>query len=256
MKKSGSHLLKLNFVQLFLCFLCFCTANYLSIGCSDIEKLSLISKKVSQIPLEGFLHGWVKTAANGMVLKGISSLEYLDMGWTDLSAVTDWLQQVNMLPLCWSYTFPPANSTLFLFPSHLLTLHHWGNRNSLEVLDLTENRFSGRLPGAVGNLTNMTSAVLRKNMLWGSIPESIRHLSSLQLSRLYGNPMNGIIPASIGQFSELVVMDFGQTAWKGTISEGHFSNLTKLEKLEIYSTSQKKSLTFSWGSQWIMDSSI
>ncbi|XP_022714558.1 probable LRR receptor-like serine/threonine-protein kinase IRK [Durio zibethinus] len=62
--------------------------------------------------------------------------------------------------------------------------------------------------------------------------------------------MNGTIPESIGQLSELVVMDFGQTAWKGTISEGHFSNLTRLEKLEISSTSQKKSLAFSWGSQW------
>ncbi|XVF27236.1 hypothetical protein REPUB_Repub14bG0089000 [Reevesia pubescens] len=276
-------------------------------------------------------------------LKGLSSLEYLDMGGTDLSPVTDWLQQVNMLPSllelylssCKLPTFPlslpfvnftslvaidisnnqfsspiprwifsitglksiflSSNYLIGTIPSAFANMHSLqhldlshqflegkipgilgnlsnlqsmtlafnnlsGNlvefvdclsqNNSLEVLDLTENRFTGHLPDALGNLTNLRSLVLRKNTLWGSIPESIRFLSSLQHLSLFGNPMNGTIPGSIGKLSELVVMDFGQTAWKGTISEVHFSNLTKLEKLEISSTSLKKSLTFNWGSHW------
>ncbi|XVF40039.1 hypothetical protein PTKIN_Ptkin01aG0080300 [Pterospermum kingtungense] len=276
-------------------------------------------------------------------LKGLSSLEYLDMGGTDLSAVTDWLQQLNMLPCllelylssCKLKTLPlslpfvnftslvaldlsnnlfnspmpmwifnitglktmfiSSNNLIGIIPSafaHMHSLRHLdlshqfldgtiprilgnlsslqslklafnnlsGNlnefvdslskNNSLEILDLTENRLSGHLPDSLGNLTNLRSLLLRKNNFWGSIPESIGLLSSLQHLSLFANPMNGTIPESIGKLSELVVMDFGQTAWKGTISEGHFSNLTKLEKLEISSTSQKKSLAFKWRNQW------
>ncbi|XP_017978157.1 PREDICTED: probable LRR receptor-like serine/threonine-protein kinase At1g34110 [Theobroma cacao] len=460
MKKSGNHLLKLNFVQLFLCFLCFGNANDLNIGCSDIEKKALLDFKESLTDPFGRLSSWVgedccqwhgvscksetgqvtklnlrnslqtnkaaqkKSALRGKInssllnlknlryldlsmnnfegspipqligslrtlsylnlsyaqlggsipphlgnlsnlqyldlhsysdssskliatdllwLRGLPSLEYLDMGGVDLSAVTDWLQQVNMLPSlselylssCKLLTFPfflpfvnftslvavDMSNNLFNSPmpgwifnitglksiflssnnligtiprafanmhslQHLDLSHQFlegtvpgilgnlsnlksltlafnnlsGNlieftdglskNNSLEVLDLTQNRFSGHLPDALGNLTNLRSLVLRENMFWGSIPESIRLFSSLQHLSLFGNPMNGSIPESIGQLSQLVVLDFGQTAWRGTISEQHFSNLTKLEKLEISSTSRKKALTFSWGSQW------
>ncbi|XP_022714559.1 probable leucine-rich repeat receptor-like protein kinase At1g35710 [Durio zibethinus] len=41
--------------------------------------------------------------------------------------------------------------------------------SSLEVLDLTQNRFTGHLPDALGNLTNLRSLVLRKNIFWRSI---------------------------------------------------------------------------------------
>ncbi|OMO65866.1 hypothetical protein COLO4_30958 [Corchorus olitorius] len=277
-------------------------------------------------------------------LKGLSSLEYLDLTGADLSSVANWLQNVNMIPsllelylsTCKLHYFPLSlpfvnltslvaldlsnnmfNSpiprwifnitglkSIFLSSSNLigtipsvfadmhslqiLDLSHQflegpipgslgnlsklqsltlafnnlnGNliefvetlsgNNSLEVLDLTENMFSGHLPDALGNLTNLRSLILMKNGFWGSIPKSIRFLSFLQHLSLFGNPMNGTIPDSIGQLSDLIVMDFGQTAWEGTISETHFSNLTKLENLEISSTSPKKSLTFNIGSRWI-----
>ena len=68
MKKSGSHLPKMNFVQLFYAFFGSALIMILvPVALKFRGKLSLISKKVSQVPLEGFLHGWVKTAANGMV---------------------------------------------------------------------------------------------------------------------------------------------------------------------------------------------
>lgn len=122
--------------------------------------------------------------------------------------------------------------------------------NSLEMLDLTQNQFSGKLPDSLGNLTNLRSLVLRQNMFWGSLPVSIGSLSSLETLNLFGNPTNGSIPESIGQLSELVVMNFGQTLWKGNMTKRHFLNLTKLEELEISSTSLKKSLNFNVESQW------
>lgn len=122
--------------------------------------------------------------------------------------------------------------------------------NSLEVLDLTQNKFHGELPVSLGNLTSLRSFVLRQNMFWGSLPESIGRLSSLEELSMFGNPTNGSIPESIGQLSKLTVMNFGQTLWKGTISERHFLNLSRLENLEISSTFLKKSLNFNVDSKW------
>ncbi|XVE88470.1 hypothetical protein DITRI_Ditri19aG0072200 [Diplodiscus trichospermus] len=455
MKKSYNQLLKMNFVKLLLCFLCFCIGNVLSTGCSDIERKALLSFKESLTDPFGRLSSWVgedccrwhgiscytdteqvmkldlrnsfqtnKAALRGKIdssllslknlsyldlsmnnfrgspipnfigslrtlryfnlsfaqlggtipphlgnlsnlryldlhsysdlgyklnandlqcLRGLSSSEYLDMGGIDLSAVTDWLQHVNILPSLlelylsrcklhniplslpsvnftsllavdisnnlfnspipkWIFNitglksiFLSSNNLIGVIPSDFANMHSLqhldlshqflegkipgilgnlsnlksltlafnnlsGNltefvaslsrNNGFEILDLTHNRFSGHLPDSLGNLTNLRSLVLEKNTFWGSIPESIRFLSSLQRLSLFANPMNGTIPESIGQLSELIVMNFGQTAWKGFISEGHFSNLTKLENLEISSTSPKKSLNFSWGSHW------
>ncbi|XP_065867845.1 receptor-like protein EIX2 [Euphorbia lathyris] len=122
--------------------------------------------------------------------------------------------------------------------------------NSLEVLDLTRNRFDGELPVSLGNLTKLRSLILRTNMFSGSLPESIGCLTSLETLSLFENPTNGSIPESIGQLLKLVVMDFGRTRWTGNMSERHFINLTRLEKLEISSTSLKKTLNFHVDSNW------
>ncbi|KAF2300641.1 hypothetical protein GH714_014879 [Hevea brasiliensis] len=207
-------------------------------------------------------------------LTGLSSLEYLDLGGIDLGSVVNWLDVVNMLPSLLELRLQDCN---------LQNLPHslpFVNFTSLSVIDLSRNLFNSPMPAWLFNITNLEDIPFSasnltgplpntltniislqhldlsdqflegQNRFWGSLPETIGSLSSLEAISMFGNPTNGSIPESMGQLSKLIVMNFGQTLWKGTISERHFLNITRLENLEISSTSLKKSLNFNVGSQW------
>ncbi|XP_057993912.1 receptor-like protein EIX1 [Hevea brasiliensis] len=136
-------------------------------------------------------------------------------------------------------------------------LSSWVGEECCQWDGLTCNNLTGhvikldlRNPFQSDEAGHQESALRGQNRFWGSLPETIGSLSSLEAISMFGNPTNGSIPESMGQLSKLIVMNFGQTLWKGTISERHFLNLTRLENLEISSTSLKKSLNFNVGSQW------
>ncbi|KAK1260546.1 hypothetical protein QJS04_geneDACA001974 [Acorus gramineus] len=83
-------------------------------------------------------------------------------------------------------------------------------------------------------------------MISGSIPASIGRLWFLSKLFLSGNQLNGTVPNIIGQLSNLKVLDLADNSLQGIISEHHFTNLMKLEELDMSSNSLVLNVTPGW----------
>lgn len=78
----------------------------------------------------------------------------------------------------------------------------WENWRDLEVLNLGINQFSGELPIFIGNLTNLTSLVLRMNNLSGIIPiDSLINSTSLEILDASENQFEGDVLLQVAQGS-------------------------------------------------------
>ncbi|XVE90415.1 hypothetical protein DITRI_Ditri20bG0076100 [Diplodiscus trichospermus] len=64
----------------------------------------------------------------------------------------------------------------------------------IEVLNLASNKFHGKLPASIGNMTSLTNFDLFDNNVEGGIPSSIGKLCSLKTFDLSGNNLTGSLP--------------------------------------------------------------
>ncbi|PPR84453.1 hypothetical protein GOBAR_AA36259 [Gossypium barbadense] len=68
---------------------------------------------------------------------------------------------------------------------------------NLQYIFLHENKFSGKVPESLGNLTYLAEVHLSNNLLEGTIPSSLGNCQRLQLLDLSVNLLNGTIPGDI-----------------------------------------------------------
>ncbi|GLJ38931.1 hypothetical protein SUGI_0793650 [Cryptomeria japonica] len=140
--------------------------------------------------------------------------------------------------------------------------------NRFQVLDLSNNKFGGRIPSILedlegfqnprdsqltGNtlyedipainikgyefrleyvLASNTILDLSHNNLRGEIPKNIGSLSQLRLLNLSGNQLEGMIPASLGQIEPLEQLDLSQNSLSGKLPV-ELSNLSKLSYWDV-----------------------
>ncbi|KAF8012298.1 hypothetical protein BT93_I0439 [Corymbia citriodora subsp. variegata] len=79
---------------------------------------------------------------------------------------------------------------------HFLT--QFTNCTKLEVLDFGHNKFKGKIPASIANLTNtLQSLFLGSNQITGNIPPEIEKLNGLQILALYNNSISSEIPPGI-----------------------------------------------------------
>jgi Leucine-rich repeat (LRR) protein len=132
--------------------------------------------------------------------------------------------------------------------------------NSLTELDLSDNDFTGTLPGEVGQLIQMTGIDLGANKLNGSVPSQLADMTALQ--RLYlnsnsfsgnmhavikevvlnldslteldlsDNDFTGTIPGEVGQLVQMMYINLGANKLNGTIPT-EFGQLCQLLYLEL-----------------------
>ncbi|KAL5069759.1 hypothetical protein RYX36_020646 [Vicia faba] len=150
---------------------------------------------------------------------------------------------------------------------------------SLVTLALMGNLLEGTIPKSIGNICTLQEFAADDNQLSGEISEFIIHnnisqcmqnssslqviwlsnnqlsgmlpdlssLSSLRLLYLYGNKFIGEIPTSIGLLTELESLRLQGNSLKGLVSESHFTNLSKLEYLDL----SHNSLTIKVSDDWV-----
>ncbi|KAE8673136.1 RLK902 protein [Hibiscus syriacus] len=91
---------------------------------------------------------------------------------------------------------------------------------------------SGKLPIAIGNLTQLQTLSLRFNALSGPIPSDFPKLTSLRNLYLQGNAFSGDIPQFLFTLQNLVRLDLAENNFTGSIPAS-VNNLTRLGTLYL-----------------------
>lgn len=97
------------------------------------------------------------------------------------------------------------------------------NHKELVLLDIGENRISGRIPEWSGqSLPSLTVLRLRSNELYGSIPTSFCSLPALQILDFSLNNISGVLPKCLDNMTAMLsegrsggYIDFTSLMWKG-----------------------------------------
>nr|GLL16687.1 receptor-like protein 12 [Ipomoea trifida] len=80
---------------------------------------------------------------------------------------------------------------------------------TLKSFNISSNEFSGAIPPAIGDLSNLVLLDLTMNSFDGSIPPQIGNLTALQYLSLAGNVLTGVLPHQIGNLQKVWFLDLG-----------------------------------------------
>ncbi|XVF06379.1 hypothetical protein REPUB_Repub06bG0043200 [Reevesia pubescens] len=119
--------------------------------------------------------------------------------------------------------------------------------DKLKSLNMATNNLSGHLTDQLGQFKSLSYLSLSQNSISGVIPISLGNLSSLKYFDVSENRLDGNLPQSLVQPMSLAYINIAYNLLEGAVSEGFFSNLTRLRVLRA---SQNK-LKFEANSNWI-----
>ncbi|XP_050907945.1 probable LRR receptor-like serine/threonine-protein kinase At3g47570 [Lathyrus oleraceus] len=108
-----------------------------------------------------------------------------------------------------------------------------GNLSSeLAILDLANNRISGKAPAELGSLVGLINLNMIYNQFEGNIPTTFGKFRKMQKLMLSGNKFSGDIPQLIGNLSELYYLDLHLNMFEGNIPPS-IENCQKLQYVDI-----------------------
>ncbi|KAL4298614.1 hypothetical protein S245_057997 [Arachis hypogaea] len=175
--------------------------NFSKISC---EFPVLKTLELSENKLEGKVSQWIHD---------MHSLEYLKLSHNQLSSVGQfpWYQLVNL-----DLSFNLLSDISFIC-----------NAPSLQILNLSHNKFRGTIPRCLANSSNLEVLDLQMNKLHGTLPSTFpRNLISLNLN---GNQLEGHLPRSLSNCEYLMDLNLGNNQ-----IEDRFPNwLQSLQNLRI-----------------------
>ncbi|TYH86599.1 hypothetical protein ES332_D01G055300v1 [Gossypium tomentosum] len=88
------------------------------------------------------------------------------------------------------------------------------------AIDMSNNRFEGTIPEAVGNLISLEVLNLSHNHLTGHIPSSLGNLAALESLDLSCNKLVGEIPSELTDLNFLEVLNLSENQLVGPIPQG------------------------------------
>ncbi|XP_021800933.1 receptor-like protein 12 [Prunus avium] len=94
------------------------------------------------------------------------------------------------------------------------------------AIDISSNKFEGKIPEFIGNLTELRSLNISSNILTGSIPSSLGKLTNLESLDLSQNKLSGQIPEQLTRLTFLGNFDVSHNNLTGPIPQG--TQLTSL----------------------------
>ncbi|KAL7596680.1 hypothetical protein Lser_V15G27889 [Lactuca serriola] len=136
--------------------------------------------------------------------------------------------------------FPPGIWTL----SNLSSLRLTGNFLSGELpsrvpwnlsrLEISDNRFSGRIPEGISSWTKLNVFKASNNLFSGEIPMAFTNLSQLSVLLLDGNSLSGQLPSEIKSWNSLITLHLARNNLSGPIPPaiGYLKGLLDLDLSE------------------------
>ncbi|KAL3351096.1 hypothetical protein AABB24_019614 [Solanum stoloniferum] len=88
------------------------------------------------------------------------------------------------------------------------------------ALDLSSNKFRGKIPSILGDLVALHVLSLSHNGLQGQIPSSLRNLSSIESLDLSVNQLSGKIPQQLASLTSLAFLNLSYNHLQGCIPQG------------------------------------
>ncbi|XP_028806056.1 receptor-like protein EIX2 [Neltuma alba] len=181
-------------------------------------------------------------------VSALSSLQYLELSYANLSNTFDWLQILHSLPSLrelhllecdFNHHFEPSIinfsslAVLHLSDSYFGTslIPNWVFQlKRLVHLQLNNNSFQGPIPVGIQNLTLLQHLDLSYNQFNSSIPDWLYNFGHLKSLNLFQSYIVGTISVNIGNLTSLITLDFNYNLLNGPIpiSMGNLCNLKKL----------------------------
>ncbi|KAF3455306.1 hypothetical protein FNV43_RR05754 [Rhamnella rubrinervis] len=154
--------------------------------------------------------------------------------WNDSVNLCNWVgitsslrhQRVTALDL------PQRNLHGFISPymANLTFLSLVMNCSNLEIIDISRNKLTGKLPKEIGFLVKLVRIYAGGNNLTGDIPPTIGNLSSLETFRVSFNNLVGHIPDDVGHLKRLLFFHIAANGLSGTIPTSlyNISSMTEI----------------------------
>ncbi|RWR78775.1 LRR.XII-like protein [Cinnamomum micranthum f. kanehirae] len=114
--------------------------------------------------------------------------------------------------------------------------HELGHLFRLRRLNLSFNSFQGEIPAAISNCSKLFLLDISSNSLVGEIPPELGSLPNLKSLSLYNNGLTGSIPPSLGNLSSLVLISLAGNELDGSIPD----DLGRIANLRFFQISQNK----------------
>ncbi|XP_019155354.1 PREDICTED: probable LRR receptor-like serine/threonine-protein kinase At3g47570 [Ipomoea nil] len=184
-------------------------------------------------------HGTIPTSflnASKLQLLELSQNYFVGKVPDDIGRLKD-LQRLNL-----QYNFLGGNDLAFITSL--------SNCSDLTQFSIAGNRFVGKLPNTVANLSSKLSFLsLAGNKFSGTMPIGINNLASLIDLELEDNHLSGVIPSEIGDLKNLQVLDLQKNQFSGKIPLVLF-NITSLSSLFMDHNNLDGYLPSSVGNLW------
>ncbi|CAK7322834.1 unnamed protein product [Dovyalis caffra] len=160
------------------------------------------------------------------IFDGCFNLQYLDLSSNFFSGAT-WkgFSRLKEFSVSENYLSGEVSGSFFA-----------ENNCSLQVLDLSGNNFSGKVPSEVSNCRNLIILNLWGNNFTGQIPSEIGLISSLKGLFLGNNTFSRRIPESLLNLGNLAFLDLSRNNFGGEIQK-IFGRFTQLKFLVLHGNS-------------------
>ena len=118
--------------------------------------------------------------------------------------------------------------------------------NPPDLLQMSQNRISGAIPPAIGNLKKLEVLRLHNNQISGAIPPNIGNLNAVETIDLGSNRLEGPIPDEFYNNLNLKWVSLQKNSLNGTISEG-IGDLSKLMHFQARSNHLSGTVPMAFG---------
>ena len=92
-----------------------------------------------------------------------------------------------------------------------------GNLSELEGLLISGNDLSGPIPVELGGLSKLTQLWLQGNRLSGGIPVELGGMPSLEILQLHNNGLSGSVPWELGELPDLSILNLRGNGFEGCL---------------------------------------